>query len=134
MTEPWFYYLHTNGELIAKRFRPEPSDFVRRVWVVKLDERESAYVMLVEAACLGANMSRVLDLAKQWGMDGADGLIFCERMGFDCQPHESQAGSGFLLAHKEDDPERTRGEGSSPLLALISYTRMSDAFRQPEAA
>jgi hypothetical protein len=126
MSDPWFYYLHTNGELIAKRFRPDPSDFVRKVWVLNLDERESAYVLLVEAAALGANMSRVLELAKHWHCDGADGLVFCERMGFICQPHESEAGKGYLLWHKDDDAERSRGEGSSPLLALISYTRQGD--------
>src|SRR5512146_3245055 len=100
--EPWFYYLHTNGDLIAKKFRPEDdSDFVRKVWVMRPDERESGYVILVEAACLGAKMSRVLELAKQWGMDGDDGLMFCERMGFVCQPHESEAGKGYLVWHKE---------------------------------
>ena len=124
--EPWFYYLHTNGDLIAKKFYPDDSDFVRKIWTVQLDERESGYVMLVEAACLGAKMPHVLDLAKQWNMDGVDGLVFCERMGFVCQPHESEAGNGYLLWHKDDDANRTRGEGSSPLLALISYTRAGD--------
>ena len=124
--EPWWYYLHTNGDLIAKKFRPEPSDFVRRIWVMRPDERESGYVLLVEAACLGAKMARVLELAKSWGMDGSDGLTFCERMGFMCEQHESEAGRGYRLWHKEDDEGRTRGEGSSPLLALISYTRAGD--------
>ncbi len=128
MSSIFYYYLHTNGELILKVLPPEPGDFVRRIWTVNLQERESAYIMLVEAACLGAGMSRILDLAKKWGMDGDDGLTFCERMGFECRPHESEAGKGFLLAHKEDEPTRSRGEGSSPLLALISYTRASDAF------
>lgn len=126
MSDPWFYYLHTNGELIAKRFRPDPSDFVRKIWTLNLEERESAYIILVEAACLGANMNRVLELAKHWHCDGADGLVFCDRMGFICQPHESEAGNGYLLWHKDDDAERSRGEGSSPLLALISYTRKGD--------
>lgn len=90
------------------------------------DERESCYVILVEAACLGANMNRVLDLAKHWGCDGADGLVFCERMGFVCQPHESEAGVGYLLWHKDDNTKRSRGEGSTPLLSLISYIRQGD--------
>lgn len=35
ITEGGFYYLHTNGDLIWKRFRPEyDSDFVKRVWAV----------------------------------------------------------------------------------------------------
>ena len=126
----WWYYLHTNGSLIAKRFEPESdSPFVRKVWKLNINERESAYVLLVEAACLGVPMSRILELAKHWGADGADGLVFCERMGFICQPHESEAGNGYLLWHKDDDEKRTRGEGSSPLLALISYTRAGDFAR-----
>jgi len=124
--EPWFFYLHTNGDLIAKHFRPDLGDFVRKIWTFQPDERESGYIILIEAAVLGARMPRVLELAKHWGMDGADGLIFCERMGFICQPHESEAGNGYLIWHKDDAPERTRGEGSSPLLALISYTRAGD--------
>lgn len=122
----WFYYLHVNGDLIAKRFRPEDSDFVRKVWSVDLTDRGTCYILLVEAAALGANMTRVLDLAKHWGADGDDGLVFCERAGFLCQPVETEAGQGFTVRHKEDAPERTSGEGSSPLLALISYTRQGD--------
>lgn len=130
MDDTHYYYLHTNGDLIAKRFRPEPSDFVRRIWPLDLRERETGYILLVEAACLGAKMSRVLELAKLWGMDGDDGLVFCQRMGFECKPHQSEAGNGYIVAHKDDAPERTRGEGSSPLLALISYTRKADAFAE----
>lgn len=126
MSDPWFYYLHTNGALIAKRFRPDWSDFVRRIWTVNLEDRGTGYLMLIEAAALGADMRRVLDLAAQWKMDGADGLEFCERAGFVCRPHESEAGSGFTVRHKDDDAERTSGEGSSPLLALISYVRQGD--------
>lgn len=126
MTDPWFYYLHVNGELIAKKFRPEPSDFVRKIWVLRPDERESAYIILIEAACLGAKMSRILELAKHWNCDGADGLTFCDRMGFVCQPNECEAGTGYELWHEDDAPERSRGWGSSPLLALISYTRQGD--------
>lgn len=129
MTEPWYYYLHTNGALIAKRFQPEPSDFVRRVWTVDLTDRGTAYIMLIEAATLGARMDRILDLAKQWGMDGADGLEFCQRAGFICEPSESCAGSGYTVRHRDDAPERTSGEGSSPLLALISYVGQGDFAR-----
>lgn len=125
-----YYYLHTNGELIAKNYEPEPSDFVQKIWSIDPSKREDGYVILVEAASMGANMNRILELAKKWGMEGDDGLVFCERMGFVCKPHESEAGEGILLWHKDDDDERTRGEGSSPLLALISYTRQADAFRR----
>lgn len=127
--EPAYYYLHTNGSLIYKRFRPDQSDFVRRIWAVDLRDRGTGYLMLVEAAALGADMRRVLDLAAHWGMDGDDGKLFCDRAGFDCTPHESPAGNGFVVRHREDGPERTAGEGSSPLLALISYVRAGDFAR-----
>jgi hypothetical protein len=124
--EPHFCYLHTNGDLIFKRTRPDEGDFVKKVWVLRPMERESAYIILIEASCLGAPMSRILELARQWNCDGADGLVFCERMGFVCETHEGEAGNGFLLWHKDDDDNRSRGEGSSPLLALISYTSQGD--------
>lgn len=126
MADVTYYYLHTNGSLIHKRLRPEPGDFVRRIWALDPADRGSGYILLIEAASMGADMRRVLELAATWGMDGADGLEFCRRAGFVCEPHASEAGDGFLVHHKDDGPERSRGEGSSPLLALISYVRAGD--------
>ena len=128
--DPWFYYLHTNGDLIAKRFSPEPSDFVRRIWRVDLSDRGTGYIMLIEAAALGARMSRVLELAAHWKMDGDDGLTFCERAGFSCIACETEAGQGYEVSHKDDRPERDSGWGSSPLLGLISYVRRGDFARE----
>ena len=129
MSERHFYYLHTNGDLIHKPAIVVDSDpqyfdspFVRRVWTVDPEERGSAYIMLVEAAALGANMKRVLELAKKWSMDGDDGYMFCDRAGFVL----SEAGSEVEVRHKDDDASRTPGIGSTPLLALISYTRAGD--------
>jgi len=133
MTERHYYYLHTNGELI---YKPAivvesdteyfESDCVRKFWPVDLDQRESAYVMLIEAAALGARMSRVLELAAKWGMDGDDGIVFLARMGFDCRPTVTEGGTGYSVHHEFDDDTRSRGFGSSPLLAMISYVRAGD--------
>lgn len=125
--EHW-YYLHTNGDLIHKTSKPEiePGGFVHRVWPLKPEERESVYVLLIEAAVLGARMSRVLELAGKWGADGDDGLIFCKRMGFECKPVTTEAGAGYEVRHGEDTPDMKTGVGSTPLLALISYTRHSE--------
>lgn len=128
-----WYYLHTNGDLIHKRFRPDPSDFVRRIWAMDPTDRGTGYIILIEAASMGARMNRVLELAKSWGMDGEDGKTFCERAGFSCIPTETEAGPGFEVRHNDDAPERTSGFGSSPLLALISYVRKGD-FAQSAAA
>lgn len=124
--EHW-YYLHTNGDLIHKRTRPEiePGGFVYKVWRLDPEARDTAYILLVESAVLGAHMSRVLELAAKWGADGDDGLVFCKRMGFDCKSIETEAGAGYEVRHTDDPPEFKTGVGSTPLLALISYTRHS---------
>ena len=127
MSESWFYYLHTNGDLIAKRFRPESdSTFVQRVWCLDLADRGAGFILLIEAAAMGARMNRVIELAKKWGMDGDDGFEFCERAGFVCTKTETEAGEGIEVHHKEDDETRTRGFGSTPLLALVSYVKAGD--------
>lgn len=36
MTSTWVY-LHTEGSLLFKRYRPDPSDFVRRIWHIPGD-------------------------------------------------------------------------------------------------
>lgn len=130
-TEHW-YYLHTNGDLIHRTSKPEiePGGFVHRVWQIKPEHRETAYFLLVEAAVLGARMSRVLELAKKWEADGEDGLVFCKRMGFLCNPVVTEAGAGYEVRHQDDTPEMKTGVGSSPLLALISYTRHSELAQQ----
>ena len=132
MTSEHWYYLHTNGDLIHRTSKPEiePGGFVHRVWQIKPEHRESAYVLLVEAAVLSTQISRVLELAEKWGADGDDGLIFCERMGFDCKKVTTEAGPGYEVRGSDDAPEMKTGVGATPLLALISYTRHSDLAKQ----
>ncbi len=63
-----WYYLHTNGDLIHKRFRPEDdSPFVRRVWEIDRN-RTTAWRILLEAAALGANVDRLKVLCEIWGV------------------------------------------------------------------
>lgn len=125
-----YYYLHTNGELIHKPAivvdsDPEyfVSDFVKKVWKITHQDRGTGYVMLVEAAVHGAKMSRVLELAKKWNMDGDDGLEACRQFRFDCEQVETEAGKEYRVTHQDDDPKDQIGEGFSPLLAMISYAR-----------
>ena len=71
-----YYYLHTNGDLIYKRTQPElDSDFVVRVWAFAPD-REIAWIILSEALALGANRTRVYELALKWGVDDEDAQNF----------------------------------------------------------
>lgn len=72
MSDNAFYYLHTNGALICKRFRPDPSDFVRRIWGVDRTDRMCAWRILFEATALGADMQRIGELAHKWKCTFAD--------------------------------------------------------------
>lgn len=72
-----YYYLHTNGDLIFKRFEPErDSPFVRRVWRVAIDDRGTAWLLLIEALALGANRVRIDELAQKWGVNDNDAPNF----------------------------------------------------------
>lgn len=68
-----FYYLHTNGDLIYKRFEPESdSPFVKKVWRIDLSDRADAWRVVFEAMALGANLDRIGELASKWKLDRAD--------------------------------------------------------------
>ena len=78
-----YYYLHTNGDLIHKPASvvdSDPdyfdSDFVRKVWKVGLEDRAAAYLMLLEAAAMGARRDRIDHLVQHWGMTDGDCLTF----------------------------------------------------------
>lgn len=60
----WYYYLHTNGDLIGKNPAVVDSDasyfdsdFVRKVWLIT--SREKLIRMLVQAKELGARAERI---------------------------------------------------------------------------
>lgn len=82
-----YYYLHTNGDLIhkpASAVDSDPnyfdSDFVRRFWKVDLRDRGTAYLVVLEAAAMGAGKERIDDLIDHWGMTDEDCFTFVERM------------------------------------------------------
>lgn len=73
----WFYYLHTNGDLIGKNpfvVNPEyfDSPFVKKYWRIDLTNRADLYRLLLEALALGARIDRAEELARQWGCDFDD--------------------------------------------------------------
>jgi hypothetical protein len=76
-----FYYLHTNGELIYKRFRPDPSDFVRRIWEIEPSDRGNAWRILLEAAALGIRQDRLDELCRAWGITPVDLVEYFSRVG-----------------------------------------------------
>jgi hypothetical protein len=93
-----YYYLHTNGDLIYKRFEPEAdSPFVKHFWPFDHTNRMDAWIIVLEATALGANMDRIKELKIHWGLTLKD---FCEAVhhGFESTPRR---GRGIRLFVKE---------------------------------
>ena len=79
----YWYYLHTNGELIGKidlGQGPPEGDFVRKSWPLVVAERESAWIICVEALAMGARRDRVMELATLWKLDDEDAQVFTEKV------------------------------------------------------
>jgi len=91
-----YYYLHENGDLIWKVYRPEqePGGFVRRVWPVDTSDRSDAWKIILESLALGANIERVEELAEKWGCDARD---FVEYMRRNVTPTQEQSTGGALF-------------------------------------
>ncbi len=81
MNEHGWYYLHTNGDLIWKRFRPEveAGGFVRKVWKLDTSDRGNAWLIIIEAMALGARKSRTEALIAKWGLTDDDALEFVKQ-------------------------------------------------------
>jgi len=82
-----YYYLHINGDLIHKPYivtTRDPdyftSDFVKKVWVLDTEKRETAWMLVVEALAMGASRNRIAELEKKWGLTNEDAEIFAKRM------------------------------------------------------
>lgn len=78
----WYYYLHTNGNLIGKNPVVVDSDagyfdspFVKHVWKIDLSKRATLYEMMFEALGMGANVPRVKELAEKNKCDYDDSLV-----------------------------------------------------------
>ena len=83
-----YYYLHTNRNLLYKRALDDAqtadfreSDLVRMFWAFDIEDRESAWQVLIEAAALGAKPERIQELADLWMCDDVDALIYAKRAG-----------------------------------------------------
>jgi len=83
----WYYYLHTNGDLIGKNpvvVDSDPSyfdsDFVKKVWKIDTEDREDGWRLLLEALALGTRISRVKELADKWKCDKADSIEMLTRI------------------------------------------------------
>jgi len=77
----WYYYLHTNGDLIGKNPTVVDSDtsyfnspFVKRVWKIDLTDRKDAWKLVLEALGLGCRVDRANELAHKWNLTYEDSL------------------------------------------------------------
>ena len=83
MKREWYYYLHTNGDLISKNPLVVVHDkhyfdstFVSKVWLLDLTNRANAWKLVIEALALGANVGRVRELAIKWALTADDMRIY----------------------------------------------------------
>ena len=123
-----YYYLHTNGDLIHKPASVvdgDPgyfdSDFVRKVWKVGLEDRAAAYLVLLEAAAMGARKDRVDQLIEHWGMTDEDCLTFAERLGLRLY----RDGNQWCATYEDfiDLQESDAGFGERAIDALIALPK-----------
>ena len=76
-----WYYLHINGDLIWKKFQPDPSDFVRKIWPFDPGNRVHAWIVVVEAKALDADPKRIEELITKWDLSNDDAREFANRVG-----------------------------------------------------
>lgn len=76
-----YYYLHTNGEMIWKKFEPErDSPFVVQVWPVDLTSRANGWTIVLEGIALGANVDAIKFLMKKWSCTLEDSFTMAYKM------------------------------------------------------
>lgn len=116
-----WYYLHKNGDLI---YKPDPeaiadirdSDFARCAWSVDPSDRKVARELLVEALALGANTSRISELADKWKCNDEDADKFAEVIGINFERDGNQWCAHTLSFF--DLQESPAGFGDSKLEAM----------------
>jgi len=87
MKTSWYYYLHTNGNLIYRNPAVVDSDpdyfdspFVKKVWKINAENREDAWTMILEALVLGARIESVQNLAGIWKLTFEDSIEMIQRI------------------------------------------------------
>lgn len=77
----WIYYLHQNGDLIGKNPIVAAGDasyfdspFVKKVWWIDTDHRDTLWTLMLEALGLGARVYRVREIAEKQKCDKADSI------------------------------------------------------------
>jgi len=94
----WYYYLHTNGDLIGKNPAYTlnsdliGSDFVKSWWLIDMDDRADLWRVLLEGLAGGARLDRIKELVEKWKATKKDAFEMMVHM----NPSEVQR-RGLLL-------------------------------------
>ena len=83
----WIYYLHQNGDLIGKNPIVVEGDssyfdspFVKKVWWIDTEKRDTLWTLILEALALGAKIDRIKEVAAINKCDRADSIEMLKRM------------------------------------------------------
>lgn len=75
----WYYYLHTDGNIIGKNPCVVDSDpmyfdssFVKKYWCINTENREDAWRVILEALALDCDLARAKELVAKWNLDLGD--------------------------------------------------------------
>lgn len=84
----WYYYLHTNGDIIGKNptvVDSDPNyfdgDFVRKIWRIDTENRAHAWNLILDAVEMNANPKRVAELIEKWRITKEDAEMFTKMTG-----------------------------------------------------
>lgn len=122
-----YYYLHVNRSLIYKRDLGDTiadlreSDFVKMFWPFDPEDRESAWTVLVGALALGADKSRILELADKWHCTDEDAAEFAKRIGVSLGQHGAMKSATPI--HPLMYPGKFRGSGEAYLEAIADLVK-----------
>jgi len=124
-TQGGFYYLHENGSVIYKKFKPEmePGGFVKRVWKIDTTSRFDAWIICIEALAMGADKKRIEELATLWQLTDDDAEVFAGLS--DSQLVLSKDGDSWCATFGDfvDLQESQAGFGDTALEALAALAR-----------
>lgn len=127
--EKGYYYLHTNGELIYKRYLDNEqvadfreSDFVIMFWPISTDSRLDAWTVLVCASVLGAKAEKIKELAEKWNCNNKDAFNFAEHAGFKLQ----MDGNAYQATRHDfiNPMESPEGYGDIALDAIVELVKV----------
>lgn len=100
MKDGGWYYLHTNGELIWRKFEPEAdSPFVKKAWPVDPTDRLCAWKIILDGFFLGARVDRLKELAGKWGLAFEDSIKMLTRAPKDEVTDAMRGGLPSFVAH-----------------------------------